>query len=109
MRAALPATLTDGAGGDSRRRAVAELAQRLGLGAGVSARELAHLQVADAYTRADAPAEADNARTRAATLDNPPLTPSPTGTATPAAPQSRTADYAQPSPPPPDAPDTAAR
>ena len=105
----MKAAPADGAGGDSGRRAVAELARRLGLGAGVSARELAYLQAADAYTRANSLAEADNARTRAATLDNPPLTPSPTDTATPAAPQSRTADYAPPSLPPPDAPDTAAR
>lgn len=41
MKAALPAALADGAGGYSRRRAVAELARRLGLGAGASARELA--------------------------------------------------------------------
>ncbi|WP_369190259.1 hypothetical protein [Streptomyces sp. R08] len=41
MKAALLEALDDEAGGDSGRRAVAELARRLGLGAGVSARELA--------------------------------------------------------------------
>ena len=35
----------------------------------------AYLQSADAYTRANAPAEAANARTQAAALDDPPLTP----------------------------------
>ncbi|GAA3977758.1 tetratricopeptide repeat protein [Streptomyces plumbiresistens] len=71
----------------------------------------AYLQSADAYTRANAPTEAAQARTRAAALDTPspnaPATPSPTGTATPAAPQPRTADSEPPAPPPPDAPDTA--
>ncbi|WP_427919933.1 tetratricopeptide repeat protein [Streptomyces sp. cg40] len=72
----------------------------------------AYLQAADAFTRADDPAEAVQARTRAIALDTspPPTAPSPpTDTATQAAPQSRTADSAPPAPPPPDAPNTAAQ
>ncbi|MBD0843169.1 tetratricopeptide repeat protein [Streptomyces sp. TRM68416] len=69
----------------------------------------AFLEAADAYTRANAPADA---RTRATTLTTPPTAPAPpppepTDTAAQAAPQSRTADSAPPSPRPPDAPDTA--
>ncbi|MFJ9891702.1 tetratricopeptide repeat protein [Streptomyces sp. NPDC091280] len=68
----------------------------------------AFLMSIDAYTLANAPAEAAEVRTLAAEFEpDPPLTPSPTDTATQAAPQSHTADSAQPSPPPPDAPGTA--
>ncbi|MGV9273011.1 tetratricopeptide repeat protein [Streptomyces griseosporeus] len=41
MRAALLAALAEGAGGDGGRRAVAELARAVGLGAGASAQEIA--------------------------------------------------------------------
>ncbi|MFJ4524767.1 tetratricopeptide repeat protein [Streptomyces sp. NPDC088810] len=66
----------------------------------------AYLQAADAYTRANAPAEAARARSRAAALTAPEK---PTDTPAPASPPARTTDSAPPAPHPPDAPGTAAR
>ncbi|KOV19343.1 regulator [Streptomyces sp. XY152] len=71
----------------------------------------AYLQSADAFTRANAPAKAAQARTRAAALDTPPPNaPSrllePTDTPAPASPPARTPAPARPVPPPPGAPDT---
>ncbi|MEU1009302.1 tetratricopeptide repeat protein [Streptomyces sp. NPDC005890] len=65
-----------------------------------------YLQAADAFTRANAPKEAAEARSRAAALTAPEK---PTGTPAPASPPARTTDSAPPAPHPPDAPGTAAR
>ncbi|MFJ4953684.1 tetratricopeptide repeat protein [Streptomyces sp. NPDC088760] len=64
----------------------------------------AYLQAADAYTRANAPADAARARAAALTAHE-----KPTGKPTPASPPARTTDSAPPAPHPPDAPGTAAR
>ncbi|MFD4605318.1 ATP-binding protein [Streptomyces sp. NPDC058464] len=61
-----------------------------------------YIQAADAYTRANAPTEATQARAQAERL-----TASPTDKPTPASPPAHTTDSAQPAPPPPDAPGTA--
>ncbi|MGW7546351.1 tetratricopeptide repeat protein [Streptomyces sp. NPDC054770] len=68
-----------------------------------------YLQAADAYTRADAAAEATEVRTYAALLGSPfsaPTAPAPTDKPVPASPPARTTDSAPPAPPPPSAPDT---
>ncbi|WP_225827391.1 ATP-binding protein [Streptomyces naphthomycinicus] len=65
-----------------------------------------HLRAADAYTRANAPQEAAEARAGADALS---VLAKPTGTPAPAAPPARTADSAPPGPPRPDAPDTGGR
>ncbi|GGZ76968.1 hypothetical protein GCM10010389_13340 [Streptomyces echinoruber] len=72
----------------------------------------AYLRAADAYTRANAPDEAAEARAAAAELAEPPSTassppPTPTDTPTPASPPARTTASARPVPPPPGAPGTA--
>ncbi|MER6081890.1 tetratricopeptide repeat protein [Streptomyces sp. NPDC001833] len=61
-----------------------------------------YLQAADAFTRANAPTEATQARAQAARL-----TASPTDKPTPASPPARTTGSAPPAPLPPGAPDTA--
>ncbi|WP_051789490.1 tetratricopeptide repeat protein [Streptomyces sp. NRRL S-1022] len=63
-------------------------------------------QAADAYTRANAPQEAAEARARAAALTAPAA---PTDTPAPDAPPARTADSVPPAPRPPGAPGTVAR
>ncbi|WUU18486.1 tetratricopeptide repeat protein [Streptomyces sp. NBC_00663] len=66
----------------------------------------AYLEAADAFTHATAPTDAAEARTRAANLAAPPP-PDPTDKPTPASPPAHKPAPVQPSPPPPDAPDTA--
>ncbi|MFD7462317.1 MULTISPECIES: tetratricopeptide repeat protein [unclassified Streptomyces] len=63
-----------------------------------------YVQAADVFIRANAPAEADQARAWAAALSE---SPAPTDKPTPASPPAHTTDSAQPSPHPPDAPGTA--
>ncbi|MEU6195742.1 tetratricopeptide repeat protein [Streptomyces sp. NPDC047061] len=62
-----------------------------------------YLQAADAYTRANAPTEAAQARAQAERL----TAPAPTDKPTPASPPAHTTDSAQPAPPRPGAPGTA--
>ncbi|MEU6597363.1 tetratricopeptide repeat protein [Streptomyces flaveolus] len=65
-----------------------------------------HLQAVDAFTRANAPEKAAEARPAAAALTAPET---PTGTPAPASPPARTADCGRPVPPPPGAPGNGGR